>query len=157
GITSVTAINPSQAPAAPAGFQIVSGLTYDVATTASISGSTTVCFIIPWITDAPTFARVRLLHGENGAFVDRTLLAGPWAPNFRTTRVCGRVSSLTPFAIALQSTPPPVNHSPVCTTASATTSELWPPDHRLVTVQVQGVADSDNDTVTITVGGIYQD
>ena len=86
----------------------MAGLTYDVLTTAGVSGSTTVCFSVPWIADAATFSHVRILHQEKHALVDRTILAPHrLAPDFETRRVCARVKSLSPFAIVLKDTPPP--------------------------------------------------
>jgi len=85
----------------------VAGLTYDVLTTAGVSGRTTVCFSVPWITDAATFSHVRILHEEKHALVDRTILAPHrLAPDFATRQVCARVRSLSPFAIVLKDKPP---------------------------------------------------
>lgn len=51
----------------------------------------------------------------------------------------------------------PVNRPPDCSRAAASLSELWPPDHRLVPIEVWGVTDPDGDPVTVTVTGVTQD
>jgi hypothetical protein len=52
---------------------------------------------------------------------------------------------------------PVVNRSPDSSSAHAAVPRLWPPDHRLVPVEIMGVTDPDNDPVTITVTGVTQD
>jgi hypothetical protein len=110
GLTSVVATAPSPATMTTRGFQIVDGLTYNVITTATIKNAITTCFTVPWITDAATFARARVMHLEKGVLVDRTLReSGPFEPDFGRKRVCGLTGSLNAFAIALQTadtTPP---------------------------------------------------
>lgn len=50
------------------------------------------------------------------------------------------------------------NQPPDCSDATANLSELWPPNHRMVPVEVVGVVDPDpNDEVTITITSIFQD
>lgn len=49
------------------------------------------------------------------------------------------------------------NHPPECGAAVASVSELWPPDHRMVPIGIEGVTDPDGDPVTITVTSIWQD
>ena len=49
------------------------------------------------------------------------------------------------------------NDPPVCTTAVPSTPTLWPPNHKLATVSVQGVADPNNDPLTIKINAITQD
>jgi len=51
----------------------------------------------------------------------------------------------------------PFNRSPNCSNAEAAIALLWPPDHRLVPVEIVGVTDPDGDQVTITVTGVTQD
>jgi hypothetical protein len=50
-----------------------------------------------------------------------------------------------------------INDPPACHLAQASPALLWPPDHKLVPVGIIGVADPNNDQVTITVTGITQD
>jgi hypothetical protein len=49
------------------------------------------------------------------------------------------------------------NNPPDCSNAYALVSKLWPPNQRLVPVEIAGVTDSDGDPVTITVTGVTQD
>jgi Tol biopolymer transport system component len=50
-----------------------------------------------------------------------------------------------------------LNHPPDCSAAAPTTAALWPPDHRLVDVGVQGVTDAEADPLTIAITSIRQD
>ncbi len=49
------------------------------------------------------------------------------------------------------------NDAPICTTAGPSTDRLWPPNHKLATVSVQGVTDPNGDPITITITAITQD
>jgi cysteine-rich repeat protein len=49
------------------------------------------------------------------------------------------------------------NVPPICTGASASVTDLWPPNHKLATVLVTGVVDPDDDPVAIVVTAIAQD
>lgn len=46
---------------------------------------------------------------------------------------------------------------PACELAQASPALLWPPDHKLLSVAIVGVADPDNDQVTLTVMEVTQD
>jgi hypothetical protein len=83
---------------------------YDISTTATVTPPIVVCFTIDSVNDPIEFGRVRILHGEGGMLIDRTILApdSP-APDFGTRRVCSRVNSLSPFVAALA--PPPAGVS----------------------------------------------
>lgn len=50
-----------------------------------------------------------------------------------------------------------VNDPPVCSLGQPTPASLWPPTHTLASVGIVGVADPDNDQITITVTGVTQD
>jgi hypothetical protein len=39
----------------------------------------------------------------------------------------------------------------------AVQSQLWPPNHKLVSISISGVTDPDGDSITLTVTGITQD
>jgi hypothetical protein len=98
--------NPAVVPAT-GGFQIYNNLMYEISTSATISGDITVCFSLYWIADQATFDAARILHGENGVLVDRTILApDPLAPDFWSRRMCARVTSLSPFAVGIDRTAP---------------------------------------------------
>jgi cysteine-rich repeat protein len=49
------------------------------------------------------------------------------------------------------------NKPPKCDTGTASQGSLWPPDHRMVHITVQGVTDSDNNPVTVIVNSVKQD
>jgi hypothetical protein len=50
-----------------------------------------------------------------------------------------------------------INDPPACDLAQATPALLWPPNHKLVPVAIVGVADPNNDQVTLTITGVMQD
>ena len=52
---------------------------------------------------------------------------------------------------------PIINHPPVCTGVAADTDELWPPNHKFVTVQLSGATDPDGDPTTLVVTTVTQD
>lgn len=64
-------------------------------------------------------------------------------------RVQGRQSFVVPI-----NTP---NHPPVCASAAPSVATLWPPNHKLVAVTVQGVTDPEQDPVSIQITSITQD
>ncbi len=103
GNTTFAAINPpSTAGTPPVGYTINgAGPAFDIATTATYASPITVCFTVSSVNDAAAFSRLRILHGEGGQLIDRTILApdNP-APDFATRRVCARVTSLSPFVTA---------------------------------------------------------
>lgn len=105
GATTVVAIDPASAGTLPGGYTSMN-LAYDVSTTASYSPPVTVCFSVPTITDSATFERLRVLHREGGALVDRTILSpdAP-APNFAGRTICARTDSLSPFVLVLVQSP----------------------------------------------------
>jgi hypothetical protein len=97
GTTSVTQI--SDVPALPAGFQIGDPpLYYDLSTTATFSGSATVC--VPY-GFAPAGTTPTLLHYDGGAWVDVTT-----SFDDLTRIVCGSVTSFSPFATVFAPTRP---------------------------------------------------
>ena len=50
-----------------------------------------------------------------------------------------------------------VNQPPSCSAVQPSVLSLWPADHRLVPVQIYGVADADGDQTTVTITRILQD
>ena len=50
-----------------------------------------------------------------------------------------------------------VNGRPLCELAQAVPEVLWPPDHRMVRVDIAGVTDPDDDRVRLTILGVTQD
>lgn len=49
------------------------------------------------------------------------------------------------------------NSPPDVANAAASVARLWPPDGRLVPVNIDGIVDRDGDAVTIAIEGVYQD
>ena len=49
------------------------------------------------------------------------------------------------------------NTPPDCSAALPSTASLWPPNHQLITVRIDGVTDADEDPITIRVDSITQD
>ncbi len=105
GTTTFTPIAPGSAGLIPQGFNVVGGNTaYEITTTAVVSSPIVVCFTVPTVNDAQAFARIRILHGEDGQMIDRTILAPDTpAPDFAARRVCARVHSLSPFVAVFAS------------------------------------------------------
>jgi hypothetical protein len=124
GTTTVTAIEPATAGGVPAGFALVP-VGYDASTTARLDTAAadgiTLCLWAPAITDPVAFANLRVLHNESGVLVDRTILSpDPLAPDFAAKTICARVSSLSPFALAVFHATPPAIASPRRVTEEAT-------------------------------------
>ena len=102
GNTTITPIPPASAGTLP-GQYVLTGdsLAFEITTTASYTGSITVCIVDSSVADQATFDSLRILHGEAGMLVDRTILPPDTpAPDFTTRMICARVSSLSPFVIA---------------------------------------------------------
>jgi hypothetical protein len=93
----------------PPGYSTLNTTGYDVATTATVSGTQTVTFTVQSISSSETFANLRVLHGEFDEFnpgairwVDRTVLApDPQGPNFPTRTISSRGDHLGRFILAL--------------------------------------------------------
>jgi hypothetical protein len=102
GTTTFTPINPpSSAGTPPTGYTIVGDApAYDITTTATYAPPIDVCFTVSSVNDATVFSKLRLLHGENGVLVDRT-----FRQDFSARQICARVSSLSPFVLAMTDTP----------------------------------------------------
>jgi len=49
------------------------------------------------------------------------------------------------------------NNAPDCSAAVANPATLWPPNHGLVAIQIEGVTDADDDVPEVTVVGVRQD
>ena len=140
GFTSVVATDRPAATEVPPGFTILHDLTYEVVTTASTRGRTVVCFSVPWVTDAATFANVRILHDEGGVLVDRTILSRAVVARLISRRVAGAPRSLS---VRLRSRC--CDTTPPAMTVTLTPSVLGPPNHRTVTIAAAiDVADDTN-------------
>ena len=49
------------------------------------------------------------------------------------------------------------NASPACSSVRAVPARLWPPNHRLVQVELRGATDADGDRLSAAIGGVTQD
>jgi len=49
------------------------------------------------------------------------------------------------------------NEEPDCSAAAPSVATLWPPNHKMQSVTIEGVTDADGDEVTVTITGIFQD
>ena len=97
GATTFTPIDPpSSAGTPPEGYAILDDApAYDITTTAAYTGPIGVCLTAPDLTALADFNRARILHGESGVLVDRTV-----SRDFASKQVCARVQSLSPFVVA---------------------------------------------------------
>lgn len=96
GDTNRTTSSTGSAP--PPGFAVVMPpLYFDVSTTAVFSGGTNVCVDYSGVAYADP-ASLRLFHFENGRWVDVTT-------SNSSPIICGRVSSLSPFAVFQEQNP----------------------------------------------------
>jgi Tol biopolymer transport system component len=98
GTTSFTPIRPEPG-ALPAGYTLCGSCpAFDITTTATIVPPIRVCIEVPDSVPPASFQQLRLLHGENGQWIDRTTLHVdlPGSPR----EVCGVVDSLSPFLLA---------------------------------------------------------
>ena len=101
GTTTFMPITPSSAGTAPSGYTIgPNGPAYDITTSATYTPPVDVCFTITSVNDATAFSKLRILHRENGVLVDRT-----FRQDFGARQICARVSSLSPFVLAMTDTP----------------------------------------------------
>ena len=96
GTTQQMPLDRSKLPALPSTPTRYYGtsLNYDIATTAAFTGSVNECFNLPSFTVQSDFNNLRVLHLENGGWVDRTL-----SNDFATKTLCARTASLSPFAV----------------------------------------------------------
>jgi|GEM_PF-3281451 len=96
GTTSIAEINPASAGTLPFGYTLTGdSRASDISTTATVSGLITVCLAAPTVFDPLTLSRLRLLHGESNALVDRTA-----SVDSASRSVCAQVTSLSPFVLA---------------------------------------------------------
>lgn len=99
GQTSVTTVNATDVQV-PAGVQLGAVPTiYNITTTATFSGPVEVCFDYDPSKYGTQEADLRLLHEDDGVFVDVTT-----SQDFTAHRICGVVSHFSQFAVGIGST-----------------------------------------------------
>jgi hypothetical protein len=103
GQVAIDPLSPSALQPFPDGCSLIAdaGVAYNISTTAQFSSPVTTCIATPSISDQSVFSSLRILHLENGALVDRTILspAQP-APNFSTRQICASTTTLGAFVVA---------------------------------------------------------
>ncbi len=116
GVVNLT--TSASGPSSPSGFEAGNPASYyELTTTASFSGTITVCINYTGVSFQNQPA---LFHYENGTWVNRTTTV-----NTNTNTVCGVVSSLSPFALfQAQVSPTPPATPPVTTSFSTYPSGL---------------------------------
>jgi Leucine-rich repeat (LRR) protein len=136
GETSLT--TSSTGSPTPAGFQLGNPATYyDISTTANYSGLIDVRVSYSGVTFPGPAEDLQLLHYEDGAWVDRTILI-----DTENEMIYGSVDSLSPFAIMVLVD----NEPPVFESLTATPNILWPPNHKMIAITVDWtVSDVDPD------------
>ena len=77
------------------------------------TGPIIVAFGVAEVNDPDLFSRLRIFHREGTTQVDRTVLTGEFAPNFDGRTIYARVSSLSPFVLALGPVSGSVNRPPL--------------------------------------------
>ena len=101
GNTSVQQLDPAAQSGPPAG-DTFTGPTWDISTTAVATTPINVCVYLPQITNANTFAHLRMLHQVAGVWVDLPSSQ----VSFAAKTLCGSVTSLSPFSAAISSGAP---------------------------------------------------
>ena len=108
GTTTITQVDPTVLPLqVPGQFTVSGALAYEISTTSTVTGTIRPCFNVSSIDDRGIFDGLAILHGENGAWVDRT-----FSRDFDTRTICAQVSSLSPFVVARR-VPVPDGTAPV--------------------------------------------
>lgn len=130
GNTSFTPITPDPS-SLPSGYALCpTCAAYEITTTAVYTPPITVCLSVPAAVPQTDYINLKLLHGENGVFVDRT--SSRFTDGDGQRFVCGATNSLSPFVLA---------------TPLAPTAAMVPVGGRVRTANGNGIA---NARVTLT-------
>lgn len=105
GTTVFVPLDPQAVAPLPEGYAYplapITPEAFEISTSAAYGGTVNLRFNVPDENDATEFSRLRVLHMEDGRWVDRTVLAPDQpAPDFSAKAVTARVNSLSPFVIA---------------------------------------------------------
>jgi hypothetical protein len=153
-LVNVTVENLNHAPTANAGID----QTVQEGAPVSMDGSASVdpdsdLLTYQWTQiDGPSV----IIHSKNTAKPTLTAPAvspGGSAITIKLTVSDGQFSSSDTVQITVLN----VNDPPLCAIAKANPESIWPPNHKMVPIQISGVTDPNNDSVTITVTGVTQD
>src|SRR5262245_3715505 len=85
------------------------------------------------------------------AWTPDTTAVGDHVVTFQATDSC-QASLSCAFTVRVVA-----NHPPDCSLARVLNDELWPPNHKLVPVTIEGITDPDGDPVHLDITGITQD
>ena len=109
GTTSFARITPNPS-SIPNGYALCPSCpAYNITTTAAYTPPIEVCLSVPGTVNPTDFLNLKLFHGENGVFVDRTTSHPTQGDDLRF--VCGAVQSLSPFILASSLSPTAANVS----------------------------------------------
>jgi hypothetical protein len=98
GTTTLTPIDPASIAQVPGGFAVSNFVAYEIATTASFTGSVTLAFKVPGPISQADFNNLAILHNENGTLVDVT--ASTPARDYANLTIYATTTSFSPFYLA---------------------------------------------------------
>lgn len=98
GTTTLTPIDPASIGQVPGGFAVSSSVAYEIATTASFTGSVKLAFKVPDPISEADFNTLAILHNVNGTLVDVT--ATTPARDYPTRTIYATTNSFSPFYLA---------------------------------------------------------
>lgn len=158
GVTTFVPLDPQRLGRLPEGYAYahapITPEAYEISTTAGYNGLVTLRFRVPAENDQAEFTRLRILHLENGAWVDRTVLApGQPAPDFNARALTARVSSLSPFVIARligDEQAPDATSMTTATLSQPANEHGWHNQNVSVTLAASGPAGVRDITFTVT-------
>ena len=98
GSTSVTPVDPASVGQVPGGFAVSNSVAYEIATTATFTGSVTLGFKVPGPISEADFNTLAILHNVNGTLVDVT--ATTPARIYATLTIYATTTTFSPFYLA---------------------------------------------------------
>jgi YVTN family beta-propeller protein len=98
-------------------------------------------------TDLPSQTFVAVMNGADAGVTGQFVEIKATLTNDNPTFVTPVLSDLTITC----------NQMPDCSQATPSIAEIWPPNHKFVSVSVLGVTDPDGDPITIIIDSIFQD
>lgn len=98
GTTSIAQIYPATVGQVPGGFAVSNSVAYEIATTATFTGSVTLRFKIPGPISQADFNNLAILHNEHGTLVDIT--AATPSRDYANLTIYATTTSFSPFYLA---------------------------------------------------------
>jgi parallel beta-helix repeat protein len=146
GDTTVTVTDEGTDP--PSGFQ-VAGQYYDISTTAGFTGTVEICINYEQgdLTDEDEQNLVMLHYNTSTNNWENVTTSLDTENNI----ICGEVTGFSEFVLAY-----PVD-SGDCSNAVPSKTKIWPPNHKMVGIEIMGVTDDNGNPLPITITGITQD